>query len=76
VLILSDRLLILHSVVQNVPIKLKWPNDIYVQVEQEGETHLKKVGGVLVTSSFTNEEFQVVIGNCALYLMITQRRQS
>ncbi|KAJ3077160.1 biotin holocarboxylase synthetase [Podochytrium sp. JEL0797] len=50
-----------------IPIRLKWPNDIYCY-SKEGETDkkvLKKIGGVLVNSSYMDGVFSVVIG-CGL----------
>lgn len=42
-------------------IRLKWPNDIYA-VTADG---LKKIGGILVNTSFTNGKVDVVIGKSA-----------
>lgn len=47
----------------SVPLRLKWPNDIYADLP----TGLKKVGGLLVNSSFINNEFLLVIG-CGINL--------
>lgn len=44
---------------ESIPLRLKWPNDIYVECKN-GE--LKKVGGTLMNSSFTSDEFVLVIG--------------
>ena len=41
-----------------VPLRVKWPNDVYAE---DGDD-LKKVGGLLVNSSFVQDEFLVVIG--------------
>ncbi|KAL7310217.1 biotin holocarboxylase synthetase [Mucor circinelloides] len=49
---------------EDVPLRLKWPNDIYADLEDEG---LKKVGGLLVNSSFVRDEFLLVIG-CGINL--------
>ncbi|KAI8140387.1 biotin-protein ligase [Fennellomyces sp. T-0311] len=43
---------------EDVPLRVKWPNDVYVE---DGD-QLKKVGGLLVNSSFAQDEFLVVIG--------------
>lgn len=43
---------------EDIPLRLKWPNDIYAETP-EG---LKKVGGLLVNSSFAQNEFVLVIG--------------
>lgn len=45
---------------ESVPLRLKWPNDIYAEVN--GGQELKKVGGLLVNSSFAENEFLLVIG--------------
>ncbi|GAA5983055.1 hypothetical protein JCM11641_004710 [Rhodosporidiobolus odoratus] len=42
---------------------LKWPNDIYADVgEGEGMERYKKIGGILVNSSFSDDQFNLVIG--------------
>lgn len=43
---------------------VKWPNDIYAQVG-DGPEGLKKIGGILVTSSYQNGAFRLIIG-CGL----------
>ncbi|RUS22490.1 biotin-protein ligase [Endogone sp. FLAS-F59071] len=61
---------------EHVPLRLKWPNDIYAEVDEgvenddgrkENAKVLKKVGGVLVNSSFLKGEFLLVTG-CGLNL--------
>ncbi|KAI9758881.1 MAG: hypothetical protein M4579_002765 [Chaenotheca gracillima] len=49
---------------QNVPIKLKWPNDIYAldPTRPAREGHYVKIGGILVNSSFVGKEFLLVVG--------------
>ncbi|KAI9291143.1 class II aaRS and biotin synthetase [Neoconidiobolus thromboides FSU 785] len=47
---------------KNLDIYLKWPNDIYAK-NKLGE--LKKIGGILVNSSYSNKNFNIVIG-CGL----------
>ncbi|ORE08940.1 class II aaRS and biotin synthetase [Rhizopus microsporus var. microsporus] len=49
---------------EDVPLRLKWPNDIYVETSS-GEQ--KKVGGILINSSFASDDFVLVIG-CGLNL--------
>lgn len=49
---------------ENTPLRLKWPNDIYVETKNDG---LKKVGGLLINSSFVDDEFVLVIG-CGINL--------
>ncbi|KAJ3057141.1 biotin holocarboxylase synthetase [Rhizophlyctis rosea] len=41
-----------------LPVHLKWPNDIYCRTD-EG---LKKIGGILVTSSYMNGKFSLFVG--------------
>ncbi|KAG2213837.1 hypothetical protein INT47_001106 [Mucor saturninus] len=48
---------------QNIPLRLKWPNDIYVETKDG----LKKVGGLLINSTFVDDEFVLVIG-CGINL--------
>ncbi|KAF9941050.1 biotin holocarboxylase synthetase [Modicella reniformis] len=58
---------------EDVPLRLKWPNDIYAEAPpiEEGEEKGKepssplkmvKIGGVLVNSNFSGSEFLLVIG--------------
>ncbi|KAF9107924.1 biotin holocarboxylase synthetase [Mortierella sp. AM989] len=55
---------------EGVPLKLKWPNDIYAEAPlEEGEERqpgalpkMVKIGGVLVNSNFSGSEFLLVIG--------------
>ncbi|KAI8074474.1 biotin-protein ligase [Gongronella butleri] len=49
---------------ENVPLRLKWPNDVYADLPHQG---LKKVGGLLVNSSFAGSEFLLVVG-CGMNL--------
>ncbi|KAG0021769.1 biotin holocarboxylase synthetase [Podila clonocystis] len=49
---------------EDVPLKLKWPNDIYAEapIEDGSERKMIKIGGVLVNSNFSGSEFLLVIG--------------
>ncbi|KAG0240291.1 biotin-protein ligase [Mortierella sp. GBAus27b] len=59
---------------EDVPLRLKWPNDIYAEapLEEEGQENaggqappppkMVKIGGVLVNSNFSGSEFLLVIG--------------
>ncbi|KAF9125920.1 biotin holocarboxylase synthetase [Linnemannia schmuckeri] len=56
---------------EELPLKLKWPNDIYAEAPlEEGEEpapegtapRMVKVGGVLVNSNFSGSEFLLVAG--------------
>ncbi|KAF2191206.1 class II aaRS and biotin synthetase [Zopfia rhizophila CBS 207.26] len=46
----------------NLPIKLKWPNDIYAQVPSGKEGEFVKIGGILVHSSYSGSSYDVVTG--------------
>ncbi|KAI9311361.1 biotin-protein ligase [Dichotomocladium elegans] len=48
---------------EDVPLRVKWPNDVYT----DSEGQLKKVGGLLVNSSFMQDEFLLVVG-CGINL--------
>lgn len=41
-------------------VRLKWPNDIYVVSDKAAG--MKKVGGILVNTSFTGGIVEIVIG--------------
>lgn len=44
---------------------LKWPNDIYADLGAdggEGMERYRKIGGILVNSSFAGGEFSLIIG--------------
>jgi biotin--protein ligase len=55
---------------EDVPLRLKWPNDIYAEAPlDDGAVHedpskpkMIKIGGVLVNSNFSGSEFLLVIG--------------
>lgn len=42
-------------------IRLKWPNDLYA-VYGPGERERKKIGGILVNTSFTGGKIDIVVG--------------
>ncbi|KAJ7792651.1 class II aaRS and biotin synthetase [Mycena olivaceomarginata] len=44
------------------PVRLKWPNDIYA-VLGDGEGSKKKIGGILVNTSFAGGKVDIVIGS-------------
>ncbi|KAJ3327210.1 biotin holocarboxylase synthetase [Blyttiomyces sp. JEL0837] len=51
---------------EDIPIHLKWPNDIYCyHTDETGSKVLRKIGGILVNSSYMNGQFSIVIG-CGL----------
>ncbi|KZF22765.1 class II aaRS and biotin synthetase [Xylona heveae TC161] len=46
----------------DLPVKLKWPNDIYAQDPSKGPGNYVKIGGILVNSSYVGSEFLLVVG--------------
>ena len=57
------------SLYKDMPVKLKWPNDIYaldpVKVVEGGEDkreNYSKIGGILVNSHYDTKEFICVVG--------------
>jgi len=48
-------------------VRLKWPNDLYAVVG-EGKEDLRKIGGVLVNSSFSEGKVDIVVG-CGLNVL-------
>jgi biotin---protein ligase len=55
---------------EGVPARIKWPNDIYVHSSKNStsDNELKKIGGILVNSSFEGSQFSLVVGNRILPL--------
>ncbi|KAI9669702.1 MAG: biotin holocarboxylase synthetase [Alyxoria varia] len=66
-----------RNVYENVPVKLKWPNDIYAlaptsdnstatttepQKKKKKQSQYTKIGGILVNTSYTSGEFVVILG--------------
>lgn len=48
---------------EDVGLRLKWPNDIYADVGTgEGHERYRKIGGILVNSSYAGDEFTLVVG--------------
>lgn len=45
---------------ENLPLHLKWPNDLYVDFGPD--SGLKKIGGILVNSTYAGGDFTIVIG--------------
>lgn len=44
-------------------IRLKWPNDLYAVVgDADGEGAMKKIGGILVNTSFRAGKVEMVVG--------------
>lgn len=56
---------------EEVPMKLKWPNDIYAEapVDDGSERRMIKIGGVLVNSNFSGNEFLLVIGKVPFFVI-------
>ncbi|CAG8775718.1 6451_t:CDS:2, partial [Gigaspora margarita] len=63
-IVFIQYLLSLAVVEADIPLRLKWPNDIYAEIPLEGSTKsdLVKIGGVLVNSNFVKDEFFIVAG--------------
>jgi biotin---protein ligase len=50
---------------QNVPVKLKWPNDIYAldpTAAADSDKRYVKIGGILVNSSYSGNDYTLVVG--------------
>ncbi|KAI9820227.1 MAG: biotin holocarboxylase synthetase [Pycnora praestabilis] len=48
---------------KDVPVKLKWPNDIYaLDPSKPKEKSYVKIGGILVNSSYSGKEYLLVVG--------------
>lgn len=45
-----------------IPVKLKWPNDIYAQLPGSSNNPVVKIGGILVNSSYSGTSYDVVCG--------------
>jgi biotin--protein ligase len=47
----------------SLPVKLKWPNDIYAEdPARPGEKAYVKIGGILVNSSYAGSDYNLVVG--------------
>jgi len=54
-------------------VKIKWPNDIYAEVEGVGGTEVgsgkkgrAKIGGILVNTNFVGGQWRIVVGKSSL----------
>ncbi|EPS43733.1 hypothetical protein H072_2280 [Dactylellina haptotyla CBS 200.50] len=52
---------------ENIPVHIKWPNDIYAGYKLKDGDHSKqepltKIGGILVNASFAKDEFILIVG--------------
>lgn len=52
-------------------VRIKWPNDIYAEVEGVGDSKLgsgkkgkAKLGGILVNTNYVGGKWRLVIGEC------------
>ncbi|KAK9893668.1 class II aaRS and biotin synthetase [Cystobasidium minutum MCA 4210] len=45
---------------QDLELRLKWPNDLYVNMG--ADKGLRKVGGILVNSTYAGKDFTIIIG--------------
>jgi biotin--protein ligase len=45
-----------------IPVKLKWPNDIYAQLPGSSNNPVVKIGGILVNSSYSGTTYDLVCG--------------
>jgi biotin--protein ligase len=50
------------DVFKNVNVHLKWPNDIYLKINENGEESLKKIGGILSESVYVNNTYNILLG--------------
>ncbi|RPA96445.1 class II aaRS and biotin synthetase [Choiromyces venosus 120613-1] len=46
---------------EDMPVRLKWPNDIYAE-NPKNEKEFLKIAGILVNSSYANNQFLLVVG--------------
>ena len=57
-----------HQIYGDIGLRIKWPNDIYARVGTDSQPiseRYKKVGGILVNSSYAGGDFTLVIGKFA-----------
>jgi biotin--protein ligase len=47
---------------EKIPVKLKWPNDIYARIPGSVANPIVKIGGILVNSSYSGSNYDVVCG--------------
>lgn len=48
---------------EDVPVRLKWPNDIYaLDPAKPGSNEYVKIGGILVNSSYSSGNYNLVVG--------------
>ena len=67
--VLPLTVVFIHSLpVKNLPLRLKWPNDIYTYYEGQ----LMKVGGILI-ETLASERSEVTIVNAGIYMNTMNR---
>lgn len=47
---------------ETIPVKLKWPNDIYAQLPGSANNPVVKIGGILVNSGYCGSSYDIVTG--------------
>lgn len=57
---------------EDIGVRLKWPNDVYGDVGGVGTDQYRKIGGILVNSSYAGDDFTLVVG--VFLLSIRARR--
>ncbi|KAI9508257.1 class II aaRS and biotin synthetase [Russula earlei] len=50
------------GIVRGARVRLKWPNDVYIDLPSSAGGEKKKVGGILVNTSFSDGNVDIVIG--------------
>ncbi len=51
-------------------VRLKWPNDLYVDLGVDGKEDLKKFGGILVNTNFQGGKVDIVIGSFGIKVVL------
>jgi biotin--protein ligase len=44
-------------------VRIKWPNDLYADFGVDGKEEFKKVGGILVNTSFEDGNVNIIVGS-------------
>ncbi|OUM68117.1 hypothetical protein PIROE2DRAFT_4258 [Piromyces sp. E2] len=53
------------DIFKNIEVRLKWPNDVYIKINENGEESLKKISGILTESVYTNNQY-IIISGCGV----------
>jgi biotin--protein ligase len=57
-------------------VRLKWPNDLYAVVRDgEWDAGIKKIGGILVNTSFGAGKVEIVVGEWWVLIMDTAQKR-